>query len=220
MVTLTYKHASGWRPNHVMRFLDAARKWLKGRGVEPRYVWIAEPQMKRLERTGEAALHYHVVFWLPRGVKFPKPDIPLAKGLQAWWPHGHTQRVVARSAIAYLLSYLKKGNADDLAYFPKGARAYGVGGLEPALRRARAWLALPGFVQARASVDDVWRRVKGGGWADPDGEWWPSEFVRTVVGRTAALVRVRDHGRPLDPAGPFSWLRPVCLRRMSGLLPV
>ena len=201
MVTLTYRDAAAWAPGHVARFIDLAGKWIKARGVAMRYLWVAELQKQRLQQRGEAALHYHVVLWLPRGVKLPKPDVC------GWWPHGMTQRVVARKAIGYLLNYCKKGDADLFAHFPKGARAYGVGGLDAALRRARAWLALPAFVQARAAASDVWRRVTGGGWCSPAGDVWPSEYVRTVVGDTAALIRVRDHGRPFEVAGPFEWVR-------------
>jgi hypothetical protein len=192
MVTLTYRPGEDWQANHIKGFMQNVRKWHQQRGIACRYVWVGELQER-------GALHYHVVLWVPRGTKLPKPD---ARG---WWPYGMTQRIVCTSAIGYLLSYLKKDKASEFARFPKGVRSYGVGGLEPGMRRARAWLALPGFVQARASVGDVWRRVTGGGWRSPDGSVWPSEFVRTVVGDAPALIRVRDHGRPFVASGPFSW---------------
>lgn len=190
MVTLTYRDGSQWRADHVSRFIDAMRVWCKRAGFACRYVWVAELQKR-------GAVHYHVVAWLPRGVRPPKPD---ARG---WWSHGMTQRIRCRHAVGYVMSYLKKGSHEG--EFPKGSRRYGVGGLDHSLRRARRWLGLPSFVRARSSIADNWRRALGGGWIDPAGVHWPSEFRRTFVGDAWALVRVADHGRPFEADGPFNW---------------
>ncbi|WP_395703037.1 hypothetical protein [Aquabacterium sp.] len=117
-----------------------------------------------------------------------------------------SNRVVARNAVPYLMKYMSKGSAGTLGSFPKGARIYGVGGLEHSLRRARRWLGLPAFVQARSSLHDPWRRAQGGGWVDGEGELWPSEWRRCWAGDRWGLERVADHGRPFDASGPFSWL--------------
>lgn len=191
MVTLTYADGDHWRPDHLTAFCKTVREWCRRRGIAFRYVWVAELQKR-------GALHYHLALWLPPGVKLPKPD---ACG---WWPHGHTRIEAAKGAVQYLLKYLSKGS--DLRTLPRGARMHGAGGLEHAYRRARRWLGLPSFVQSRSDWADDWRRAAGGGWTDPDGQHWPSEFQRAYVGDAWCVVRLADHGRPFDAAGPFTWL--------------
>lgn len=193
MLTLTYADVDGWEPRHISDALKRAREWHKAQGIPMRYVWVAELQKR-------GALHYHLVFWMPHGVVMPKWD----KDNAGWWPHGFTQWDTARNAVGYLLKYLSKGTAAH--QFPKGARLHGCGGLEPALRRSRAWFSYPAFIKARASIDDRWRRAPGGGWQAPTGDVFPSEHARAWVGNRWGVVRIRDHGRPFDPAGPFSWL--------------
>lgn len=192
MLTLTYRPGVEWAPNHVRSLLTHFRNWCRRRGVPCRYVWVAE-----LQRRG--VIHYHVAVWLPVGMRPPKPDV------QGWWPHGSSNRVVARRAVPYLMKYLSKGSG--ALQLPPEARSYGVGGLEHAERRARRWLRLPGFVKARADVFDDWRPAFGGGWSDPDGLSVPSEYSRAWLGDGYGLLRVADHGRPFDADGPFTWLR-------------
>jgi len=191
MMTLTYHDADGWRPDHLTRCLDLIRKHLKSRRVSMRYVWVGELQKR-------GALHYHVALWLPHGVLVPKPDA------QGWWPHGSSNVVTARNAVPYLMKYLSKSMHTH--GFPHGARIHGAGGVEFALRRARRWLGLPGFVRARSDVLDDWRRVSGGGWSDPDGVCIPPEFERAWVGDRWTFVQVADYGRPFPADGPFTWL--------------
>ena len=59
-VTLTYALANAWLPAHVSSALGAFRNWCRARGYPCRYTWVAEIQPKRLERTGEAVVHYHL----------------------------------------------------------------------------------------------------------------------------------------------------------------
>lgn len=194
MLTLTYADASAWRPEHVKRLLDRYRSWLRAKNIPCRYVWVAELQKR-------GAIHYHIALFVPHGTKVPYPD---AAG---WWKHGCTNVEEARAAVPYLMKYLSKGGDKAGAWrLPQGARMYGVGGVEHSLRRARRWLALPAFVRSRADISDDWRRAPGGGWVDPDGVIWPSEYRRARVGCFLAFERLHDHGRPFDPAGPFSWL--------------
>lgn len=202
MVTLTYAGTNDqWRPEHITRAINLYRDWCKRVGVPCRYVWVAELQQR-------GVIHYHLCCWLPLGRRMPKWDLSVSRhhASRCWWPHGWAHRVVARNAVPYLMKYMSKGSAGTLGSFPKGARVYGVGGLEHALRRARRWLGLPGFVQARSSLHDSWRRAPGGGWCDADGVIWPSEWRRCWAGDRWGLERVADHGRPFDAAGPFSWL--------------
>lgn len=196
MVTLTYRDGLDWQPRHVADFVHTVRKHLARRGVAFRYCWVAELQKR-------GAIHYHVALWLPADVDLPKPD------KAGWWVHGSTRIEVARNAVPYLMKYLSKGNKASDHCLPLGARSYGCGGLGSAMRLARRWLSLPGFIQSRADVATSagWRRMTGGGWVDPEGTLWPSEFRRVGVGACWCLERVCDHGRPLaDVGGPFSFL--------------
>lgn len=192
MVTLTYRGDNNdWRPDHIKAALQACRKWCQRRGAAFRYVWVAELQQR-------GVIHYHVACWLPKGLSMPKWD------KQGWWPHGMTNVIRARHATAYLMKYLSKGS--DYGQLPRGARAYAVGGLDHSLRRARAWLRLPSFVQGNASIFDRWTRREGGGWIAPDGAAVASEFTSAVVAGVRCLLRVFTHPRAIDAAGPFSWL--------------
>ena len=192
MLTCTYHRGEDWTPRHLSDCLERIRKWLKRRGVPMRYVWVAELQKR-------GALHYHVALWLPDGIVIPKAD------QAGWWPHGSTNVKQARKAVPYLLKYLSKGM--DCSGFPKGARIHGSGGQGHELKRAKRWLGLPGFIKARADIHDDWRRAPGGGWSDPHGEIWPSEYQRAWLGDRWGVVPVHSYSRPLEVSGPFSWVR-------------
>lgn len=201
MVTTTYAVADGWRPDHWSKAVMGFRKWANCKGFAARYVWVAELQEKRFERTGDAVIHYHAIFWLPQGVRMPKWDV------RGWWKHGRCHRVpVRKTAVGYLMKYLSKATAGSFAKFPKGARIYGCGGLDHSLRRAKRWLSLPRFVQGNSSINDAWVREIGGGWRAPGGAHFPSEFRRIMVAGEGALIRVCQHSIRISPAGPFSWL--------------
>lgn len=194
MVTLTYAGDNdAWKPEHLTTAVNTFRKWCARQGFACRYVWVAELQKR-------GVIHYHLVAWLPRGEVMPKWD------RRGWWPHGMTNTLKARHATAYLMSYLKKGDLEARGALPKGARNYGVGGLDHSLRRARRWLRLPAFVQGNSSIWDQWRREVGGGWRAPSGEHVPSEFQAVLVCGKRCLLRVAQHARSIVAAGPFSWL--------------
>lgn len=191
MVTLTYRDGDDWRPKHVSVLLDHIRHWCKAKGIQCRYVWVAELQTR-------GAIHYHLALWIPLLETLPKADDA------GWWPHGYTRTEQARAAVPYLMKYLSKGSGAQR--LPDGARMHGVGGLDHSMRRAARWLRLPGFVQARSDIFDEWRPQPGGGWSGPDGALWPSEFKRAWLGDGYGLMRVHRHGRPFHPDGPFTWL--------------
>lgn len=193
MLTLTYAFGVEWKPEHVSDCIRSVRKWLAKSGLPCRFVWVAELQKR-------GAVHYHVALWLPSDVFLPAPD------LVGWWPHGSSRTERARGAVAYLMKYLSKGLGKGDLSLPKGARMFGVGGLDHSMARAKRWLGLPGFVQSRSDIFDDWRPAPGGGWCSPDLVVIPSEFRRLWVGDGYSLVRVEDHGRPFDAAGPFTWL--------------
>lgn len=201
MLTATYRDGVVWSSKHCRRWVESIRKWFVRQGVPFRYVWISEAQDGKRKAgggPGRGAIHYHLALWMPASLFLPSSD------LAGWWPHGATKTERARGAVGYLMSYFKKNQSRGT--LPTGSRAYGVGGLEHSLRRARRWLGLPGFVQARADIYDDWRRAPGGGWADPDGVCIPSEFERTWLGVAFGLLRVADYGRPFHASGPFSWI--------------
>ena len=193
MVTTTYRPGTDWTPQDWKTAIHRVRQFCNRQGAKCRYVWVAELQKR-------GVIHYHAVFWLPHGLRMPKWD------KAGWWPHGRCQRVkVKSSAVGYLMKYLSKGTEPGQS-FPKGARTYGVGGLDFAGRRARRWLRLPAFVQGNSSIFDKWTRRVGGGWLSPCGQSVPSEHICTSVGGVRYLLRVRKHTRDIDASGAFSWI--------------
>lgn len=162
LVTLTYRPDVYWGPRHVSEYLKHVRHWLQRRGQTARYVWVSE-----LQRNGR--VHYHLLFWLPRGMTMPKPD------KQGWWPHGATRIEWARRAVGYLVKYTSKGRSKSGEWFPKGCRLSGFGGLDTAQREARSWWVLPRYQRTRCTPEERVRRARGGGWVSHvTGEWWPS----------------------------------------------
>lgn len=205
MVTPTYRPGVCWEASHLASYTDHVRKWYhRLTGEKLRYVWVAEVQdgKRREDGLGRNVIHYHAIFFLRKGVTMPKAD------KQGWWRHGHTNTMRCTNPVAYVMSYAKKQS--DVSGLPKGARRYGVGGLERSSRAIRRWINWPGFIQARASVHDDYGRAPGGGWLNRNtGEWWPSEFgLCLTTARQIVVVRLHDHGRPVaNVAGPYSWVQ-------------
>jgi hypothetical protein len=139
-VTLTYRGVDDWRPGHISRCYRALRKWCRKLGVPFRYLWVAELQKR-------GALHYHVAIWLPKRIQLPKFD------KQGWWPHGMTQRVIAKNAVGYLMKYLSK--ISPFHTFPKGVRIHGFGGLTQQARGICSWLNLPSWCKQRFGVGEL-----------------------------------------------------------------
>lgn len=200
MLTLTYRNGDSggveWSPRHISECMQRIQKWMKHRRLPCRYVWVAELG----EKSGR--LHYHVALWVPYGTRIPAAD------RQGWWPHGMTNCVRAKHAVGYLMSYLTKGSKEtEFGKYPKGARIYGVGGLNEAARRCRAWLSLPPFLQSRFDATARVGRAVGGGWVDRDtGQWWASEFAAAFEDGTVSFWRVRDYGSSPLVGGVYSLL--------------
>lgn len=176
-VTLTYRVADDWRANHVRQSIDLYRKWCKKLSIPCRYTWVAEIQPKRLERTGENAVHYHLLAWLPRGVNMPQWDRSRGNR-KAFWPHGMTNTQKAKAGVGYLMKYLSK--LGELTRFPKGLRLYGIGGLDQQARTVRAWFNLPEWVKSQYGVGDV-KRVKSDYLVCATGELLPPAFEVSFV---------------------------------------
>lgn len=157
-VTLTYANANQWHPDHISAATQRFRNYCKRKGVECRYLWVAEIQPKRLERTGDAVVHYHLLAWLPRGVRMPKWDLPTTSSgrtVRSMWRHGMTNTQAAKSGVGYLMKYLSK--LGELTVFPDGLRLYGVGGLNQQARAVRFWYNLPEWAKNEYGVGDLKR---------------------------------------------------------------
>jgi hypothetical protein len=147
------------------------RGWLEARNIVYAYEWVLEMQLR-------GAPHYHVLWWVPSGLRLPKPDTATGRQRKALWPCGLTRIEKARCGPAYITKYASKG--DQGRSLPKGARLFGVGGFDSAKRLAQ-WRALPAYVRNRTSEGDVVRKAAGGGWVvRSTGEHIPSEWLRTV----------------------------------------
>lgn len=175
MVTLTYGPRNCWDPGHIRFFVDCVKQWLKRRGFTFRYVWVAEMQKR-------GAVHYHLLVWLPVGLRLPHPD------KRGWWPHGLTQVVPARvPGSGYLLKYVSKG-LDSQAEFPKGIRIYGVGGLTKTQKVTLRYWKAPQWVRSLCSLTADLRKVTGG-WLDRvTAEFFKSPWVFLGLFRKRPLI--------------------------------
>jgi len=195
MLTLTYRGVNDWKPSHVREALAHLRKWLKrSYGWSLRYLWVMELQKR-------GAPHYHVVVWLPRECQ--ASDLHMDS--RGWWPHGMTNAVQAVAPVRYVMKYVSKFDSPDA--FPKGARCYGIGGLDVVGARCRRWINWPSFVQARADVSTPVARATGGGWVVA-GARYASEWGLSAIGRGyTRLVRLCTHPPTgIQPVGPYSFL--------------
>lgn len=175
LVTLTYAKPDAWEPGHLAQVTKTMRAWWERRGWPWLNLWVAEIQPKRLQRTGKAVIHYHLVVWLPAGAQAPKPDA------MGWWPHGMSNRKRATSPIGYLLKYASKGG-EHADKFPKGARIFGMAGLGE-YRGQYTHTMRPEWLRARVGQGDKLRRCPGGGWVEVDtGEVHHSPWIVRLIG--------------------------------------
>lgn len=150
-VTLTYRPGVAWLPEQVKDAINAFRRFCKAACVPCRYTWVAELQSR-------GAVHYHLLAWLPHGVRMPHWDRPIRRRA-AFWPHGMSNTQPALSGVGYLMKYLSK--LGELTRFPKGLRLYGIGGLDQVGKSVRSWLNLPEWVKRTNGVGDVVRKKSG-----------------------------------------------------------
>jgi hypothetical protein len=167
MVTLTYAPGAEYSPRQVTEYVKRMRAWLEQRKIAYAYEWVLEMQKR-------GAPHYHVLWWIPVGMKLPMPDSVTGRQRKRLWPWGLTRIEIARSGPAYIVKYASKGDQDRP--LPRGARLYGVGGFDSAKRLAQ-WRALPAYVRDRTEQGSSVRRATGGGWlVRESGEHIPSEW--------------------------------------------
>lgn len=200
-VTLTYARPGEWQPNHIRAAVDAFRSWCKRRGVECRYTWVAE-----LTNTGR--VHYHLICWLPQGVRmtfWDKPRRVKGKRTEPFWPHGMSNTQQAKAGVSYLMKYLSKMNEEHR--FPEGLRLYGVGGLTKDARAIRQWQNLPQWVKHDHGVGGV-KRV-GRQFVDMEtGEVLAAMWRRRFVPGGVELHQLRDMPEKVYDHGPWSnWPR-------------
>lgn len=95
-VTLTYANDGECEPGEFKELVRHYRLWAKRPGEPFRCAWVAE-------LTKRGRVHYHLCFWLRRGLTPPKPD------KQGWWNKGMTNVQWARRPVGYLVKYTSKG---------------------------------------------------------------------------------------------------------------
>jgi hypothetical protein len=214
MVTLTYARADGWRSDHMSECIRLWRRWCKFRGLACRYAWVAEIQDgTRKERVegqgvvrGRGAVHYHLMVWLPQGVSAPFFDCVQRVGARTRsviWPHGMSERDIARTSVGYLMKYASKGNREGYA-FPKGLRVFGIGGLDELGKSVRSWLGLPEWCKRLYGCGQVVRKA-GRLVVRDSGEVLESPWLREQ-GSGGLFLRL---ARPMAPrwfSGPYSMI--------------
>ncbi len=203
-VTLTYADEDGWLPDHIADATERFRRWCKKFGHECRYTWVAEIQPQRARRTGKEVVHYHLMAWLPKGVRMPKWDVAIGRR-NVFWPHGMTNTEVAKVGVGYLMKYLSK--LGEFTRFPKGLRLYGIGGLSVTARAIRTWLNLPEWAKCTYGVGDLVRKSSGLV-VHGTGEILKSPYLVSVLSG-AILVRLVGELSPRFHHGPYSSLRTV-----------
>lgn len=206
-VTLTYADAHGWRAEHIKDAVNAYRRFCKSAGVSCRYTWVAEIQPKRLATTGQAVVHYHLLAWLPQGVRMPQWDHPNGRRA-AFWSHGMTNTQKAKAGVGYLMKYLSK--LGELTRFPKGLRLYGIGGLNQQGRGVRSWLNLPEWVKSSYGVGDV-RRIKSGFVVRETGELLPPAFRVRLVPHGLEMFPLRELPTRFHDGAYSTYPRPAAL---------
>jgi hypothetical protein len=203
-VTLTYVGVDDWQADHVARAVDRYRRWCHRKGVPCRYTWVAELQDR-------GAVHYHLMIWLPVGVRMPKWDQSTTyrgRVQPPFWSHGMCNRQVAQSGIAYMMKYLSKmGKYHE---FPRRCRTHASGGLDEHARLIRSWSNYPEWVKCSHGVGDV-QRIGGKFVVLATGECLPPMYQRHFLkDQTKAvgmyLIPLRDPPPRLHD-GPYStWL--------------
>ena len=151
-VTLTYVAVNDWRADHISDATEQYRRHCARLGVPCRYLWVAELQKR-------GAVHYHLLAWLPRGVRMPHWDqttqSPTGRTVKPFWSHGMSNTEQARSGVGYLMKYLSK--LGDEHRFPPHLRLYGVGGLTAQARGVRGWYNLPEWAKRVHGVGELRR---------------------------------------------------------------
>lgn len=199
-VTLTYVGVHDWRADHISDATEQYRRHCARLGVPCRYLWVAELQMR-------GAVHYHLVAWLPLGVRMPHWDrIRTHKGreIKPFWSHGMTNTQVAKNAIGYLMKYLSK--VGSKTRFPPHLRLYGCGGLDAQARSVRRWYNLPQWAKNEYGVGDLKRQ--GSKLVHvASGELLSPMYQRYFIPGAILLVPLREPSLKLHDGAYSMWPR-------------
>lgn len=170
-MTLTYSDSRLFDKNHISRFIDNLRRWLKREHQTTLiYTWV-------LERATQ--LHYHLTIWLPAGILLD------FNRLDRWWSWGSTWTERCRDLNRWA-DYMAKFDKPDI-FFRKGTRLYGYGGLDAVAKIALARTSMPVWLLKILPRDDHARRIVGGGWVNLNtGERYLSPYRWTSRG----IIRV------------------------------
>lgn len=162
-VTLTYRSDQFYSTRDVSVYIDLTRKWLKRRNVKAFYQWV-------IELTQKGKPHYHIIWWVPKGLRLPKPD---ASGM---WAKGSSNIKLATRPVGYLVKYVSKGDGGE---FPKGARLFGVGAQDEGVKLARHRFGLPMWLFEK--TEGRCARVPRVGWVDKStGEVHDTPFLFSI----------------------------------------
>jgi hypothetical protein len=171
-VTLTYAATEGeraWSTRDVSQYVACVREWLRRRGVKLRYQWALELQ-------GSGRPHYHLIFWLPDGMKIPKPDS------SGHWSKGFSWVIKATRPVGYLVKYVSKStgineHGEEMS-LPRNARLFGTGSPDSDVKHATHRAGLPMWLDARAAPGERCSRVLRQGWTEQSsGVVHPSPYV-------------------------------------------
>ncbi len=198
-VTLTYADPDGWKGRHISDALLRYRRFCARKGFTCRYTWVCEIQPGRALESGDEVPHYHLIVWLPEGVRMPMWD-KQQRGRRAFWPHGCTHRDISTAGVGYLMKYLSK--LGKFTNFPKGLRLYGVGGLDEQGKCIPRWLSLPEWAKAKHGVGDLVRGAFGLV-VRATGEILESPYVVSILPGRLVLRVVGDVPQPFHD-GPYS----------------
>ena len=186
MVTLTYVGVDDWRADHISAASERYKRHCARLRVPCRYLWVAELQKR-------GAVHYHLIAWLPKGVRMPHWDVETVtvagRPVRAFWSHGMTNVEQARTGVGYLMKYLSK--LDDVTAFPPHLRLYGVGGLSPQARSVRGWYNLPEWAKREHGVGDL-RRMGSRLIVVETGEIVPPMYARSFIPGGVLLTPLRE----------------------------
>ncbi len=104
-----------YQPKHINNFMSAMRK----RYGPLLYVWTVEVQEERLEKYGDAVLHWHLIIGFDTDIEdsFDREDI---RKIQSFWKFGDMRnsveiRRVNRPSISYLMKYMQKALSTSLS---------------------------------------------------------------------------------------------------------
>lgn len=197
MSTLTYRPDCTFAPRQITEYIKCVRMWAKRKGYFAYYVWV-------LELTKAGRPHYHIVWFLPKGVTLPKAD------KQGWWRYGMSNTVKARSPVGYLCKYTSKGiDPASWGKLPRGARIHGNGGYSISMRVTKIWHLSPLWVRLSVPFADKVKKVgcywvnqrTGMGQRSPWLYCWRSRVIRFVG--FGDLVSIDDFR--VDNPAPSLW---------------